>query len=159
MQKKPRRTSRGSGEAFKTTPIKTEKVENATQQNTDGEEEATPQESDGKTSEEAPKKSVRARKTPSKKTPAKRTPGKKTPAPKTPTADGGLPAGKGGVVDAPQQENGKPKPKRQYVKKQHRQTATPVTEPPCEEAPGEHPAEPEEEIEPGGRRRRGAAKA
>ncbi|GAA6235645.1 general transcription factor 3C polypeptide 2 isoform X1 [Lates japonicus] len=159
VQKKSRRTSRGSREAFKTTPIKTEKAENATQQDADGEKEATPQESDGKTSEETPKKSVRARKTPSKKSPAKRTPPKKTPTPKTPTADQGLPAGEGGVVDAPQQENGKPKPKRKYAKKQHPQIATPVTEPPCEEAPGEHPAEPEEEIEPGGRRRRGAAKA
>ncbi|KAG7509092.1 general transcription factor 3C polypeptide 2 [Solea senegalensis] len=101
---------------------------------------------------ETPKK---AKKTPSKKTPAKKTPAKKTPAkkthtPKSPSADNGpLPTVEGGVVDAVHQENGTPKPKRKYVKKQK--------PPPVVESPGDKPEE-EEEVEPGGRRRRGAAK-
>lgn len=151
MQKTPRTSSRGRGKASKTTPAKVEKGKD-TQQPADGEKEATDatsQESDGKTLEETPKKLVRAKRTPSKKAPAK----------ETPMADGGLPSGEGGVVDTLQQDNGTPKPKRKYVRKQPAQKATPVTEPPCEEAQGERPVEPEEEIEPGGRRRRGAAKA
>ncbi|XP_022624983.1 general transcription factor 3C polypeptide 2 [Seriola dumerili] len=165
VQKTPKKSRRGAKKASETTPAKIEEAKNATQQAADGEEKATnktPQESNGKTSEETPKKAVRAKKTPSKKTPAKKTPAKKTPAKKTPAkrtpkAVGTLPGGEGGVVDNVQQENGTPKPKRKYVRKQ--QKATPVTEPPCEEAQGEHPAEPQEEIEPGGRRMRGAAKA
>ncbi|XP_039981813.1 general transcription factor 3C polypeptide 2 [Xiphias gladius] len=151
VQKTPRTSSRGRGKASKTTPAKVEKGKD-TQQPADGEKEATDatsQESDGKTLEETPKKLVRAKRTPSKKAPAK----------ETPMADGGLPSGEGGVVDTLQQDNGTPKPKRKYVRKQPAQKATPVTEPPCEEAQGERPVEPEEEIEPGGRRRRGAAKA
>ncbi|XP_074471258.1 general transcription factor 3C polypeptide 2 isoform X2 [Sebastes fasciatus] len=65
----------------------------------------------------------------------------------------------GGGVDAVQQENGTPKPKRKYVRRRPAQEAVPEPEPPCEEAPGEPPTEPEEETTPSGRRRRGAAKA
>ncbi|XP_059213002.1 general transcription factor 3C polypeptide 2 [Centropristis striata] len=101
-----------------------------------------------------PARKTPAKKTPAKKTPAKKTPAKKTPAKKTPTPDGELPAGEDGVVVAVTQENGTPKPKRQYVRRRPLKVEEPVPEPP-EEAP----AEPEEETTPGGRRRRGAAKA
>ncbi|XP_044024943.1 general transcription factor 3C polypeptide 2 [Siniperca chuatsi] len=158
QQRPPRKSSGGGGAASKKTPAKSGKAENATQQTADGEKEATdktPQESDGKISEETPKRAVRAKKTPTKKTPVK-----KTPARKTPTTDVGLPTGEGGVLDTVQQENGTPKPKRKYVRKQPAQEVEPVTEPPCKEkGEGEPPIEPEEEIQPGGRRRRGAAKA
>lgn len=158
QEKQPRKSSGGASP--KKTPARGQKAKNATQQTGDGEKEATDktaQESDEKTSEETPKKTARAKKTPSKKTPAKKTPTKKTPAKKTPAAVVATAAG--GAVDAVQQENGTPKPKRKYVKKQRVQEVTPVTEPPCGEAQGEPPTVPEEETEPGGRRRRGAAKA
>ncbi|XP_034756650.1 general transcription factor 3C polypeptide 2 [Etheostoma cragini] len=161
--------------ASKKTPAKRGKAKNASHQTEDGEKEAafeTPQESEGKTSEETPEKAVRARKTPTKKTPARKTPTKKTPvrktptkktparktptkktpAKKTPTTDGGLATGEGGIVDAVQQENGTPKPKRKYVRKQP--APEPVPEPPCQEAQEEP-----EETTPSGRHRRGAAKA
>ncbi|XP_051265270.1 general transcription factor 3C polypeptide 2 [Dicentrarchus labrax] len=152
QQKTPRKSSgrggRGGGRtAPKKTPAKSRKAKNATQQTEDGEIEATdktPQESDGNISDETPKKAVRAKKTPTKKTPAK-----KTPAKKTPTADAGLPAGEGGATV--QKENGTTK--RKYVRKR------PVAEPPRKEAQEEPPVEPVEEIQPGGRQRRGAAKA
>ncbi|XP_033505045.1 general transcription factor 3C polypeptide 2 [Epinephelus lanceolatus] len=155
-QQKPRRKSSGEGRAAasKRSPAKSRKAKTATQQSEDGEEEKagdkTPQEPDGKTSEETPKKAVRAKKTPRKKTPAK-----KGPAKKTPTTDGDLPTGEGGVVVTAQQENGTPKPKRKYVRRKPVQE--PAPEPPREEAQGE-PTEPEETT-PSGRRRRGAAKA
>lgn len=164
-QQKPSRRSSGGGRraaSKKTSPPESGKAENATQQSEDGEKETADQttlESDVNTSQETPKKAVRAKKTPRKKTPAKRarkSPAKrarKTPAKKTPATDVGLPTGEGGVVDAVPQENGTPKPKRKYVRK--RPAQEPVTEPPCEEAL----VEPEEETTPGGRRRRGAAKA
>lgn len=155
--KAPRKSSGGRGRAAsKKTPAKNGKAKNAGQQAVDGEEEGTdktPQESDGKTSEETPKKVVRAKKTPTKKTPAKKTPAKKTPAKKTPTT------GEGGVVDTVQQENGTPTPKTKNVRKRRAKEVEPITEPPCKEDQGEPPIEPEEEILPGGRRRRGAAKA
>ncbi|KAM9339283.1 general transcription factor 3C polypeptide 2 [Symphorus nematophorus] len=160
-QRKPQRKSSGGRGASKKSPAKSGEAENDTQQTADGEIETTTektnQESDGNISKETPKKTGRARKTP-KKAPAKRTPAKRTAAKKTPTADtdGGRPAEEGGVVDAVQQENGKPK--RKYVRRRPVKEE-PVAEPPCEEAQGEPPAEPEEEIQPGGRRRRGAAKA
>ncbi len=160
QKKTPRKSSGGGVGASKKTPAKSGE---ATQPVADGETiDKTPQESDGKISEETPKKAVRAKKTltkktPSKKTPAKKTPAKKTPAKKTPTTDGGLPIGEGGVVDAVQQENGVPKPKRK--RKQPAQEVDPAAEPPCKDAQGDPPIEPEEETEPGGRRRRGAAKA
>ena len=105
-----------------------------------------------------PAKKTPAKKTPAKKTPAKKTPARKTPASKTPNADGGLATGEDGAVQpvqAVQQENGTPKPKRKYVRKQPPQE-TPVAEAPAEEAQGEQP---EEALGPGGRRRRGAATA
>lgn len=142
---------------MKRTPAKSGIAQNATEQAADGEVDAsdkTPEESDEKISEETPKKAVRARKTPIKRTPARKTPAKKTPAKKTTAAEGDLPAEEDGVSDTLQQENGKPK--RKYVRKvRPAQEVEPVREPPCKEAEGE----PEEEIQPGGRRRRGAAKA
>ncbi|XP_070782154.1 general transcription factor 3C polypeptide 2 [Enoplosus armatus] len=158
QQKPPRKSSGGRGAASKKTPAKRGKAKNATQQTADGGKEATdetPQESDGKILEETPKKTVRAKKTPTKKTPAKKTPTRRTPAKKTPTTDRGLPPGEGGVVDTEQQENGTPKPKRKYVRKQPAQEVE--AEPPCKEAQGGPPIEPEEETQPSGRRRRGAA--
>ncbi|XP_070705564.1 general transcription factor 3C polypeptide 2 [Pempheris klunzingeri] len=146
------KTRRGGGAASKRTPAKNRRAWDATEETDDEDTEApdkTPQESDGKTSEETPKKAVRAKKTPAKKTPAKT-----APAVKTPATDGG----KGGV-DAVQQENGTPKPKKTCVRKQPKQEVDSVTEPPCKEAQGGAPIESEEEIQPGGRRRRGAAKA
>ncbi|XP_067428686.1 general transcription factor 3C polypeptide 2 [Thunnus thynnus] len=152
QERQPRKSS-GDGAAPKKTPAKSVKAKKATQQPADGEQEPTePQESDGKTSEKTPKKTSRGKKTPSKKSPAK-----KTPAVKAPAADGPLPAGEGGHLDTVLQENGTPKPRRKYVRKQIVQKAEAVTDPPpCDE---EAPTEPVEEIEAGGRRRRGAAKA
>ncbi|KAF0023886.1 hypothetical protein F2P81_024516 [Scophthalmus maximus] len=159
-QTSPRKSSRRAGRTPpKTTPAKIVEAKDATQQAANGEKEGadkTAQESDGDASEETPtKKSARARRTPSKKTPARKTPAKKTPVRKTAWANGSLGTGEDGVVDAVPPEIETPKPKRKYVKKQPAQkSAAPVTEPPpCVEA------EPEEQIEPGGRRRRSAAKA
>ncbi|XP_054473974.1 general transcription factor 3C polypeptide 2 [Anoplopoma fimbria] len=151
-QQIPRRTRSGGGREApsKKSPAKRGKAKNGKRQTEDAEEEEaivkTPQESDGKTSEETPKKATRAKKTPAKKTPAKKTPPKRTPAKKTPNTNG-----EGGAVETVQQENGTPKPKRRYVRKQP--AKEPVEEPPCEAV------ESEEETTLGGRRRRGAAKA
>ncbi|XP_034435734.1 general transcription factor 3C polypeptide 2 isoform X2 [Hippoglossus hippoglossus] len=102
-----------------------------------------------------PAKKSPAKKTPAKKSPAKKTPAKKTPAKKTPAKKA---TGEDGAVEAAQQENGTPKPKRKYVRKQPAQE-TLVAEAPAEEAQGEHAVPPEETLGPGGRRRRGAATA
>ncbi|KAM6906758.1 general transcription factor 3C polypeptide 2 [Lycodopsis pacificus] len=165
-REKTRRTRSGGdrGAASKRTPAKSGKAENAGHQTEDVEPEATdgtPRESDGEPPEDTPKKATRAKRTkrtpakktpakrtPAKKTPAKRTPAKKTPVKKTPNTDG-----EGGVVDAAQLENGTPKPKRKYVRKQP--AMEPVVEPPCEDPP----IEADEETTPSGRHRRGAAKA
>ncbi|XP_041661493.1 general transcription factor 3C polypeptide 2 [Cheilinus undulatus] len=148
QNKTDRRSSEGG--ASKRSPVKRQKPENDTQEASDGKNEATsetPKESDGVKAKKTPKKAARA-----KKTPTKRTPGRKTPSKKTTTTKGALPNLEGGVADSAQQENGTPKPKRKYVKKQRIQVEETVTEaPPSEEAP--------EEITPGGRPRRGAAKA
>lgn len=72
----------------------------------------------------------------------------KTPARK-PAAEGEVATG-----DASQQENGTAKPKRRSTKKQRLQLDS-VPEPP----PDPEPTEPEEDVQPGGRRRRGAARA
>ncbi|KAK5852620.1 hypothetical protein PBY51_006472 [Eleginops maclovinus] len=165
VQRSPRNTRRkssrgkGRGAASEKSPVKNGSNEDTTQQTEDGEEEETLPESD-----ETPKKAVRAKKTPAKKTPAKKTPAKKTPAKKTPakktlakktpakqtpTTAESLPTGEGGIEAAVEQENGTPKPKRKYVKKQ---------QPVKEVAPEEPSNEAEEEMTPSGRRRRGAAK-
>ncbi|XP_068565139.1 general transcription factor 3C polypeptide 2 [Cebidichthys violaceus] len=151
QSKKPPQRTRSGGAASKRTPAKSGKAEDATRRTEDverGAADGTPRESDGEPSEETPKKATRA-----KRTPAKRTPVKKTPAKKTPATDGD-----GGVVDAVQLENGTPKPKRKYVRKQP--AKEPVAEPPREAAQEDPPREPEEEeTTPSGRHRRGAAKA
>ncbi|KAI9547328.1 hypothetical protein NQZ68_018552 [Dissostichus eleginoides] len=177
VQRSPRKTQRqssgrGKGAASEKSPVKNGTNEDTTQQTEDGGQDET-----DKTlseSDETPKKAVRAKKTPAKKTPAKKTqvkktpakktpakktpakktpakktPAKKTPAKQTPTTDESLPTDEGGIVDAVQEENGTPKPKRKYVKKQQ-----PVKEVVIEEPPNEA----EEETTPSGRRRRGAAK-
>ncbi|XP_020510922.2 general transcription factor 3C polypeptide 2 [Labrus bergylta] len=143
------RKSSGEGAASKRTPAKRRKAEDDPEppQGDDVENEAnhkTPQELDEITAKETPKKAVRA-----KKTPTKRTPGRKKKS-DTANTDVALPHLEGGAADSAQQENGTPKPKRKYVKKQRAQVI--VEPPPCA-------SEPEEEIQPGGRRRRGAAKA
>lgn len=104
----------------------------------------TIQDSAGNISEETPKKVGRP----------KKTPGRKPAAGKTVSADG-LPAEEGGVGNPPQQENGIPK--RKYTRKHKTQVMEP--DPLVQEAQGEPQPEPEEETQPGGRRRRGAAKA
>nr|XP_046228665.1 general transcription factor 3C polypeptide 2 isoform X2 [Scatophagus argus] len=162
QQKASRKSSgeRGGAAASRRTPAKSAKAKNDTKQIADAEIKATdktPPDSDGKMSEETPQKAVRAKKTPTKKTPGRKTPAKKTPAKRAATSDGGLSAGEGGAVDTVQQENGTPK--RKYVRKRPAQETVPVTEPPCQEAQGEPQTEPEEETQPGGRHRRGAAKA
>lgn len=153
QQKTQRKSARGrGGAAAKKSPAKSGKANNATQKTEDEEIEVTdktPQDSDGR---KTPKKTGRPKKTPTKKTPAR-----KTPAKKTPTTDGGLPTGEGGVLDTVQQENGTPK--RKYVRKRPAQEVEPATEPPRKEAQGEPQIEAEEENQPGGRPRRGAAKA
>ncbi|XP_060897012.1 neurofilament heavy polypeptide-like [Labrus mixtus] len=143
------RKSSGEGAASKRTLAKRRKAENDPElPENDVENEAnhkTPQEPDEITAKETPKKVVRA-----KKTPTKRTPGRKKKD-ETPNTDVALPHLEGGVADSAQQENGMPKPKRKYVKKQRAQV---IAEPP----PCAALSEPEEEIQPGGRRRRAAAK-
>lgn len=136
-------------------PAKVKAAEHATQQPVDGEQgaaELTPQELDGKNSEK--KTSKRGRKTRGRKTPAGRT----TPAGKSADVDAGLPVpgGESGHVDCVQQENGTPKPKRKYTKRKTLQTEPPVTETQSEEQSVQ--PDKEEEVEPGGRRRRSAAK-
>ncbi|KAI4796093.1 hypothetical protein KUCAC02_029456 [Chaenocephalus aceratus] len=166
VQRSPRKrrsSGRGKGAASQKSPVKNGTNEDTTQQTEDGGQDET-----DKTlseSDETPKKAVRAKKTPAKKTPAKKTPAKKTPAKKTqqdakktpakktpatqtPTTDESLPTDEGGIVAAVQEENGTPKPKRKYVRKQQ-----PVKEEVIEEPPNEA-----EEMTPSGRRRRGAAK-
>ncbi len=151
QQKTPQKTSgRRRGAASRQTPERSGKAEESTQRTADGEIEAideTAQESDGKTAKRTPKNVGRA-----KRTPTKRTPSKKTPARKTPITDG---TEKDGVVNNVQQEN--EKPKRKYVRKKPKLEEESATEAACKEAQGE--PEPEEETQPGGRRRRSAAKA
>ncbi|XP_074541915.1 general transcription factor 3C polypeptide 2 [Halichoeres trimaculatus] len=175
----------GRGVTVKKTPTRKSKAKNDTQEAADGEDEANVQtspECDGVISKETPKKANSSRKT------------KATPVKKTPATDEGVQPIEGGVVEAEQQENGTPKPKRKYVRKQPVQKVEPVVEPPpCDGEEGggveavqqengtpkpkrkyvrkqpvqkvEPVVEPppyeeeEEEIQPGGRRRRSAAKA
>ncbi|KAK1888846.1 General transcription factor 3C polypeptide 2 [Dissostichus eleginoides] len=164
VQRSPRKTQRqssgrGKGAASEKSPVKNGTNEDTTQQTEDGGQDET-----DKTlseSDETPKKAVRAKKTPAKKTPAKKTQVKKTPAKKTPakkTPAKKTPAKKTPAKQTPtlmrvsqlmREENGTPKPKRKYVKKQQ-----PVKEVVIEEPPNEA----EEETTPSGRRRRGAAK-
>nr|XP_020473904.1 general transcription factor 3C polypeptide 2 isoform X1 [Monopterus albus] len=151
QQKQCRKGSRSGAAVAKKTPTKSRKAKNATQQTGDGDEEAadkTPQGSDGKTSVKTPK-------TPR----AKKTLSKRTPVTKAPATDGGLPTAEAVLVDPVHKENGTPKPKRKYVRKQAVQKATAVTEPPCEQDQREPPTQPEEQTEPGGRCRRSAARA
>lgn len=127
----------------KRTPARGRKARSVTEQTEgDGQEENNKTAECGEEhSEETPRK-PRARKTPSKTTPSLKTP---TPAEVV-------------AVDTAQQENGTPKPKRKYVKRKPALDATPVPDPSFGKE-GETPDVPEEEIEPGGRRRRGAARA
>lgn len=75
---------------------------------------------------------------------------RKPPAEVTPTSNGDVLTAKDGGVHTAQQENHKPK--RKIVRKRRTPAEEPATEPTPEEP------EPEEETQPGGRRRRGAAK-
>ncbi|XP_030578251.1 general transcription factor 3C polypeptide 2 isoform X2 [Archocentrus centrarchus] len=128
---------------------KSKTAKTATQDTVDGENEGTdktPTECEGQTTAETAKEPVRGKKAASKRTPAK-----KTPARKTSNTNVDFPDGEGVVKDTVQQENGTPKPKRKYVKRQPVQQVEPVKE--------KEPEEPDEEPGQGGRRRRGAAKA
>uniref|UniRef100_A0A3Q1CLL0 General transcription factor IIIC, polypeptide 2, beta n=1 Tax=Amphiprion ocellaris TaxID=80972 RepID=A0A3Q1CLL0_AMPOC len=156
-QKTPRRRSGRERAASQKTSAKRGKAKTATQQTADEAKEATdktPPEVVDETEAETPKKQGKPRKTPSKRTPAKKTPTTKTPARKPPATDGDLTSGEVVVQDSVQQENGPPKPKRKYVRKQPVQNVEPVKDPPSENNTEEH-----EEVGSGGRRRRGAAKA
>lgn len=141
-------STKSSG-APKKTPAKRGRPRKATQQSADRQP-ASPG-SDGNIPEKTPAK---AKKTASKKTPSKKTPSRKTPAKRTPARpkDGSQVAGDGAV----QQEN--EKPKRKYVRKQV------VKEEVVLDCPGEkNTAKPvntpeEQEVGPGGRHRRSAAK-
>lgn len=149
-QKSPTKSAGRRGRAAsKNSPAKSGKAKNVVQKTADGDDgitEKTPQDLDGHISEETPKKKVgRPRKASTRETPGR----------KTPTTDGCLPTGEGGVADATQQENGTPK--RKYVRKRPAQEVEPAAEPPLKEAQ-EEPVVPEEEFQPGGRRRRSAAK-
>ncbi|KAK2855921.1 hypothetical protein Q5P01_004656 [Channa striata] len=141
----------GGGEASsKKTPSRSPRAKNARPHTADvreGGTKETTEESNGNVSEETPKRTVRASKTPTKRSAAKKTPTNRA-----------RPTAADVAVDAVQQENGTPKPKRKYVRKQPAPDATPVPESPCGEDQAGPPVAPEEEAEPGGRRRRGAAK-
>lgn len=76
----------------------------------------------------------------------------KPPAQATSISNGDVLAAEDVGVPPAQQENHKPK--RKYVRKRPTPVQEPATEPPAEKEP-----DPEEETQPGGRRRRGAAKA
>ncbi|XP_008287899.1 general transcription factor 3C polypeptide 2 [Stegastes partitus] len=156
QQKLPRKSLGREGAAPQKTPAKRGRPKSAARRTADEAKEATdktPPEVDEESVVETPKKTVRAR-----KTPAGRTGKKKTPARKSPLTDGNLPSVEVVVQDAVQQENGTPKPKRKYVRKQPIQKVEPVEDPPSENNTGQPPGE-AEEPESGGRRRRGAAKA
>uniref|UniRef100_A0A3P8T4C1 General transcription factor IIIC, polypeptide 2, beta n=1 Tax=Amphiprion percula TaxID=161767 RepID=A0A3P8T4C1_AMPPE len=156
-QKTPRRRSGRERAASQKTSAKRGKAKTATQQTADEAKEATdktPPEGVDETEAETPKKQGKPRKTPSKRTPAKKTPTTKTLARKPPATNGDLTSGEVVVQDSVQQENGPPKPKRKYVRKQPVQNVEPVKDPPSENNTEEH-----EEVGSGGRRRRGAAKA
>ncbi|XP_076011034.1 general transcription factor 3C polypeptide 2 [Genypterus blacodes] len=145
-RKTPTRKSLGAGAASGEAPKKRGRPRKDAKKVLDGDQKAseqTPQQPDGDNSQEIPKKMERTKKTPSKRTPAK----------KESSIKDGPPTGKDGVVvDTLQQENGTPKPKRKYVRRQKIQEVVPSKEPACQE-------EPVEETTPGGRPRRGAAKA
>lgn len=148
--KTPRKSSGRRRSASQKTPAKSRKSKAAAQDTPDGENEKTdktPAECDGQTTAEVANETLRGKKTLSKRTPAK-----KTPAKKCSNANVDLLDGEGVVKDTVQQENGTPKPKRKYVKKQYVQHVEPV----IKEKDAE---EPEKETGQGGRRRRGAAKA
>ena len=147
-QKTPRRSSGEQRAAPQRSAAKNRKAKTPT---TDGEDESkdkrTP-ESVGQTVAKTPKRQGRPKKSLSENV-----------SDKAAVTDGDRPAGEAGegaVDSAVQQENGTPKPKRKYVKKQ---PALEVKDPQCEKDSEKLPTEPEEEVEPGGRRRRGAAKA
>uniref|UniRef100_A0A3P9I9F1 General transcription factor IIIC, polypeptide 2, beta n=1 Tax=Oryzias latipes TaxID=8090 RepID=A0A3P9I9F1_ORYLA len=109
---------------------------------------------DDEEEEEKRKKKKPTRKSGAEK-PKQRGRPRKSPLKEENAAANGIAAGGAGAADAPvQPENGTPKPKRKYVRKQQR-----TADPPPDEAAEEPPSEAGEEPEPGGRRRRGAAKA
>ncbi|TNN45436.1 General transcription factor 3C polypeptide 2 [Liparis tanakae] len=146
----PQKTEAAGGGAAKKSPVKRGKAES------DEKREATDESSEEETRKKSPrakktppKKKTPAKRTPAKRTPAKKTPIKRTPAQKTPAETTPAPNGAGGVADAAQPENGTPKPKRRYVRKQP--PKEPVEEPVEEQAS-------EEETTPSGRHRRSAAK-
>ncbi|XP_014841528.1 PREDICTED: general transcription factor 3C polypeptide 2 [Poecilia mexicana] len=144
VKQKSTRKSVGKGATSRKTPTKRRKTKTPEQQTTNGEKES-PQTipADSVDTVITPRKPKRPRKT--------------QPA-ETASAPGDLPTGEtgGGVVEnSVHQENGSLKPKRKYVRKK---PVEEVKDPPDEEKP-DPPAEPDEEVQTGGRRRRGAAKA
>ncbi|XP_014327032.1 general transcription factor 3C polypeptide 2 isoform X1 [Xiphophorus maculatus] len=144
VKQKSSRKSVGKGATSRKTPTKQRKTKTPEQQTTNGEKESP---------QTIPADSVDTVITPRK---PKRP--KKTQPAETASAAGDLPTGKTGgsvVENSVQQENGSLKPKRKYVRKKPKWE---VRDPPDEKEP-DPPAEPEEEVQSGGRRQRGAAKA
>lgn len=119
----------------RSSPENCEQTKNSIQSTADKNLDVTNQNADADIPKVTPKKVGRSRKTPAKE---------------TPTSNGGVLTPKDEGVDTVQQEN--EKPKRKYVRKHLVQEVEPAAEPPPEEP------ELEEETQPGGRRRRSAAK-
>ncbi|XP_041831045.1 general transcription factor 3C polypeptide 2 isoform X2 [Melanotaenia boesemani] len=143
--KTPRKNSSSEGENSQKSPAKTTKSKTAKQPTTEGDGESTDEPASDQTVAKWSKNQGRPRKSVSKET-------SKTAV----TTGGDDPLGEAGeavVLNSVQQENGTLKPKRKYVKKQRVQE-----DPPHEKDPGKPSTEPEENVGPGGRRRRGAAK-
>lgn len=152
-QEKLGTSSKGEGEATQKSLGKIKKAKTAKQQNVSGEKESFDKaslDSDKQAVIEMPGKR-RPKKAQSKK--------KKRQKIKTVFTDANFSVGKereGVEEKAVKQEDGMPKQRRKYVRKQPVQK---VKESPCDDNSKELLTQPEEENKPGGRHRRGAAKA
>ncbi|CAG5928423.1 unnamed protein product [Menidia menidia] len=151
-QKTTRRSSGGQRAAPRESPAKNRKARRSAQPAGDGEKKS----SGRKTPEPADQTAV---KTPKKKRGRPRKSLSNSTTEEAAVAGGDRPAGEAGeaeVANSLQPENGTPKPKRKYVRKQYVQRAE---SPQPENGSEGLPKETEEELGAGGRRRRGAAKA
>ncbi|KAM4633588.1 general transcription factor 3C polypeptide 2 [Polymixia lowei] len=152
-QKRPRKSPvkkiSVEGEEPGKTPVKRRRASKAAEPKAEGDQEATPHESVGETSQNSSKKTPVAKKTPAKRTPAKKKAanGKDASAVKVGDAD----------TEQQEKETPKPKPKQKYVKKWVTKEEVSAETPAFHE--DQTPAAPEDETVPGGRPRRGAAKA
>ncbi|XP_034018307.1 general transcription factor 3C polypeptide 2 [Thalassophryne amazonica] len=137
----PKKSPRASSQKCSGAKISPKKTADGDQEAMDKIPQTSVRKTSKKTERKTPKKCV------SKKTPVK------------PAAEAELPGGESGAAGNVQQENGLPKPKRKYVKKQRVQQQASDTDPAGQEVERETQTEREEETPPGGRPRRGAAKA